>query len=65
MLILTIFKPTGETYRTISSVVAYSTQGPLLTATFTPPNGSETSIRTTLPFLIEESASEDAIGFKA
>jgi hypothetical protein len=65
VLKITIFKPNGDPFKTIKNPIVYTTEGPLLTATFTPPNGTETSIRTTLPFLLEENASEETTGFKA
>jgi hypothetical protein len=63
VLKITIFTLTGEGYKTITNATAYCTQGSLLTASFTLPDGNEMSIRTTLPFFIEDDASKEATGF--
>jgi hypothetical protein len=54
MIKIIVFKPNGEAFRTIKNPIAHNIEGPLLTATYTPPNGKETSIRTTLPFYFED-----------
>lgn len=56
---ITIFKPNGDGYKSLKNVTTFVTEGALLTANYTRPNGVKSSIRTTLPFFLDEEDSEE------
>jgi hypothetical protein len=56
---ITIFKPNGDGYKTLGNITTFVTEGALLTANYTRANGVKNSIRTTLPFFIDEEDTEE------